>query len=96
MFWVFTAIFAGVFDLISTHDPLSQVSGMKNKVPGTPMRGAEDGEYAYYLLGGDKLARDVFTRMVMGSTVVIAIAPLATLFACMVGITLGLPAGYFG
>ena len=25
-----------------------------------------------------------------------AIAPLATLFAYMVGITLGLPAGYFG
>ncbi|PYG31601.1 ABC transporter permease [Pelagimonas varians] len=96
MFWVFTAIFAGLFDLISTHDPLSQVSGMKNKVPGTPLKGAEDGEYAYYLLGGDKLARDVFTRMVMGSTVVIAIAPLATLFAFMVGITLGLPAGYFG
>ncbi len=96
MFWVFTALFAGVFDLIGTHDPLAQVSGMKNKVPGTPVRGAEEGEFAHYLLGGDKLARDVFTRMVMGSTVVIAIAPLATLFAFMVGITLGLPAGYYG
>ena len=29
-FWVFTAIYAGVFDLIATHDPLAQVSGMKN------------------------------------------------------------------
>ncbi|MGH1414461.1 MAG: ABC transporter permease [Pelagimonas sp.] len=96
MFWVFTAIFAGIFDLISTHDPLAQISGMKNKVPGTPVRGAEEGEFAHYLFGGDKLARDVFTRMVMGSTVVIAIAPLATLFAFMVGITLGLPAGYYG
>ncbi|MBO9464863.1 ABC transporter permease [Tropicibacter sp. R15_0] len=96
MFWVFTAIFAGVFDLIGTHDPLAQVSGMKNKVPGTPVRGAEEGEFAHYLLGGDKLARDVFTRMVLGSTVVIAIAPLATVFAFMVGITLGLPAGYYG
>ncbi len=96
MFWVFTAIFAGVFDLISTHDPIAQISGMKNKVPGTPVRGAEEGEFAHYLLGGDKLARDVFTRMVLGSTVVIAIAPLATLFAFMVGITLGLPAGYYG
>ncbi len=34
--------------------------------------------------------------MVAGSRVVIEIAPLATLFAFMVGITLGLPAGYFG
>ncbi|MCT4555401.1 MAG: ABC transporter permease [Pelagimonas sp.] len=96
MFWVFTAIFAGLFDMIGTHDPLSQVSGMKNKLPGTPLRGAEAGDYPHYLLGGDKLARDVFTRMVEGSAVVIAIAPLATLFAFMVGITLGLPAGYYG
>jgi peptide/nickel transport system permease protein len=96
MFWVFTALFSGVFDMISTHDPLAQVSGMKNKLPGTPLRGAEEGDYPHYLLGGDKLARDVFTRMVLGSSVVIAIAPLATIFAFMVGITLGLPAGYYG
>ena len=96
MFWVFTAMFAGIFDMIATHGALDQVSGMKNKVPGTPLRGAEAGEYPYYLLGGDLLARDVFTRMVKGSSIVIVIAPLATLFAFMVGITLGLPAGYFG
>ena len=34
--------------------------------------------------------------MVQGAWVVIRIAPLATLFAFMAGITLGLPAGYFG
>jgi peptide/nickel transport system permease protein len=34
--------------------------------------------------------------MVAGSTVVIQIAPMATVFAFMVGITLGLPAGYYG
>ncbi|MEM8980359.1 MAG: ABC transporter permease [Pseudomonadota bacterium] len=95
MFWVFTAFFAGVFDWIITHDPLSQVSGMKNKAPGTPLRGVEEG-YTHYLLGGDNLARDIFSRMISGSTIVIQIAPLATLFAFMVGITLGLPAGYFG
>ncbi len=90
MFWVFTAIFA---DLIITHDPLVQVSGLKNKVPGTP---SPTTEYGWYLLGGDHLARDVFSRMVMGARRVLAIAPAATLFAFMVGITLGLPAGYFG
>jgi len=31
MFWVFTAIFAGGFDMLVTHDELSQVSGLKNK-----------------------------------------------------------------
>jgi peptide/nickel transport system permease protein len=95
MFWVFTAIF-GAFDLIVTHDALSQVSGMKNKIPGTPVTGAEEGQYEWYLLGGDNLARDVFSRMVKGAWVVVQIAPLATLFAFMVGITLGLPAGYYG
>ncbi len=95
MFWVFTGIF-GALDLIVTHDPLAQVSGMKNKLPGTPLPNLEEGEYAWYLLGGDNLARDVFSRMVKGSWIVVQIAPLATLFAFMVGITLGLPAGYYG
>lgn len=96
MFWVFTAIYSGIFGLIATHDPLAQVSGMKNKLPGTPLSGAGDGQFAWYLLGGDNLARDVFSRMVLGSGIVMMIAPLATLFAFMVGITLGLPAGYRG
>lgn len=95
MFWVFVGLM-GAMDLIVTHDELSQVSGMKNKVPGTPVRSAEDGEYMWYLLGGDNLARDVFSRIVKGAFVVVQIAPFATLFAFMVGITLGLPAGYYG
>ncbi|PWJ20446.1 ABC transporter permease [Jannaschia seohaensis] len=96
MFWVFTAFYAGIFDMIYMHDPLTQVSGMKNKVPGTPMPDVDAAPYPFYLLGGDNLARDVFSRMVLGSTIVMQIAPLATLFAFMVGITLGLPAGYYG
>ena len=90
LFWVLTAIFA---DLIITQDPLGQISGMKNKLPGTPVQGVDN---SYYLLGGDNLARDVFSRVVMGARFVLSIAPAATLFAFMVGVTLGLPAGYFG
>jgi peptide/nickel transport system permease protein len=92
MFWVFTAFLA---NLIITHDPLAQLSGLKNAVPGAPVPG-ENGVYPYYLLGGDHLARDVFSRMVMGARSVLTIAPAATLFAFMVGVTLGLPAGYLG
>ena len=90
LFWVLTAIFA---DMIITFDPLDQLSGMKNKKPGWPVR---DVEGAFYLLGGDNLARDIFSRVVMGSRTVLSVAPAATIFAFMVGITLCLPAGYYG
>ena len=93
MFWVFTALLA---DQIVTFDPYSQFSGMKNKPLGTLFANAAEGDYSHFLLGGDHLARDVFSRMVMGARSVLAIAPAATAFAFMVGITLGVPAGYFG
>ncbi|MEP9396318.1 ABC transporter permease [Mesorhizobium sp. KR2-14] len=89
LFWLFTAMFAGH---VATFDPLAQVPVMKDALPGAidPASGMP------YLFGGDKLARDVFSRMVYGSQIVLAIAPAATAFALMVGITLGLPAGYYG
>jgi peptide/nickel transport system permease protein len=97
MFWVYTALFTGAFGLIATHDPLTAISGLKNKPPGIPVPGREVfGPGSHYLLGGDNLARDVFSRMVHGSWIVVQIAPLATIFSFMVGITLGLPAGYYG
>lgn len=88
-FWLFTAIFATI---IAPFDPLSQVAVMKDALPGTVVPNTTD----VYYFGGDKLARDVFSRMVYGSQIVLVIAPFATLFALMVGITLGLPAGYYG
>ncbi|AUH64744.1 ABC transporter permease [Paracoccus zhejiangensis] len=91
LFWLLVAVFA---PQIATHDPLTQLSGMKNAVPGTPT--GQEGGYPYYLLGGDSLARDVFSRMIMGARDVLKIAPAAALIAYAVGICLGLPAGYIG
>jgi len=88
-FWLFTAIFAHI---IAPLDPRVQLTVMKNAVPG-----AIDPETGMvFLLGGDQLARDVFSRAVYGARIVLTIAPAATLIALMVGVTLGLPAGYFG
>ena len=89
LFWLFTAIFALT---ISPFDPLGQIPVMKDVLPGA----VEPQSGLVYLFGGDKLARDVFSRMVYGSQIVLIIAPAATGFALMVGITLGLPAGYYG
>ncbi|BCH31744.1 peptide ABC transporter permease [Mesorhizobium sp. L-8-10] len=89
LFWLFTAAFSA---RIAPFDPLSQVPIMKDALPGA----IEPGSGQVYLFGGDKLARDVFSRMVFGSRIVLVIAPAATAFALMVGIVLGLPAGYYG
>jgi peptide/nickel transport system permease protein len=89
LFWLLTAIFA---NQVALFDPYQQLRALQNEPPGVidPESGLP------YLFGGDALGRDVFSRMVYGSQSVMVIAPLATLFAYMVGITLGLPAGYFG
>lgn len=89
LFWLLTAILA---PHVALFDPYVQSAALRNKPPGT----IEAVTGLPYLFGGDALGRDVFSRMVYGSRTVMAIAPLATLFAYMVGITLGLPAGYFG
>ena len=89
LFWLFTAIFAQV---ISPFDPLAQIFVMKDALPGA----IEPNSGQAFLFGGDRLARDIFSRMVFGSQIVLVIAPAATLFALMVGTTLGLPAGYYG
>ena len=88
-FWLFSAIFA---KWIMLFDPLGQIADMKDALPGAiePTSGLP------YLFGGDKLARDVFGRVVAGSRIVLVIAPLATLLALSVGVALGLPAGYLG
>ena len=77
---------------ISLFDPLGQIAQMKNAAPGA----IEPGSGLPYLFGGDKLARDVFGRIIAGANIVLIIAPLATMLALSVGISLGLPAGYFG
>ncbi|MBE9556874.1 MAG: ABC transporter permease [Proteobacteria bacterium] len=89
LFWVLTAIFP---DVIATFNPLEQFGSIKRKPPGTIE--IETGVASYF--GGDNLGRDLFSRMVHGSTFVLTVAPAATLVAYMVGIALGLPAGYFG
>jgi peptide/nickel transport system permease protein len=49
-----------------------------------------------HLFGTDQLGRDVFSRVVFGARVSPLIAFLVLLLACLVGVPLGIAAGYFG
>jgi len=89
LFWLFAAVFGKGIMLF---DPLGQVPEMKDAAPGA----IEAQSGLPYLFGGDKLSRDVFSRVIAGARIVLIIAPLATLLALSVGVALGLPAGYFG
>jgi peptide/nickel transport system permease protein len=89
LFWLLAALLA---PLVVVVDPYVQVRELQNALPGAIR--PETGEP--FLLGGDALGRCVFSRLIWGSRIVMAIAPAATLFAYAIGITLGLPAGYYG
>lgn len=64
---------------------------------------ADDNPYAKYarpgvgdyLLGTDRLGRDVFSRVVAGAREIMLIAPAATLLGTVVGVAFGLAMGYF-
>ena len=89
LFWIYAAIFA---DLIALFEPLEQSGLYRRKPPGT----INSNVGTPYIFGTDTLGRDLFSRMIYGSQIVLLIAPAATLVAYIVGITLGLPAGYIG
>ncbi len=89
VFWVLCAFMPG---WIAPFDPAVQNVAMSWAEPGSI--DPDTGEP--FLLGGDKLGRDIFSRVVYGAQVVLRIAPAATLFAFMMGILLGLPSGFFG
>jgi len=88
-FWIFTALLA---PLVAPFGPLEQIAVMKHALPGS----IEKASGIPFYFGGDKLARDVFSRMIYGSRIVLAIAPAATAISLMVGSLLGLPAGFYG
>ncbi|GAB4370421.1 MAG: ABC transporter permease [Kiloniellaceae bacterium] len=85
LFWVLVAIFA---PLLAPFPP--NATGAPLTVPGGP---SLDGT-AVHWLGTDQLGRDILSRIIFGSRQVLLYAPLATFCAYLVGIPMGLAAGY--
>jgi ABC-type dipeptide/oligopeptide/nickel transport system permease subunit len=85
-FWIVVALLA---PLIEPFPPNAQIQPFA-----APFAAAPDG--GIFLLGTDQLGRDILSRIMWGARTVLFFAPLATASAYVVGITMGLAAGYFG
>lgn len=73
------------------HDPTDSDLLLRLQPPAWLRGGSWD-----YLLGTDNLGRDVFSRIVLGARWSMIISVLAVLIAAVIGITLGVIAGYKG
>jgi len=82
LFWCFVAIFA---PWIAPFNPNANLYEIGVNTPPTWLN----------WLGTDDQARDLLSRIIYGSRLVLTIAPLATLCAYIVGCTIGLLAGYY-
>ncbi len=85
LFWVLVALLA---DVLAPYPPNRQM--LPFAAPGAV---APDG--GTFWLGADHLGRDLLSRLIHGARRVLVWAPLATLCAYLVGVTLGLLAGYY-
>jgi ABC-type dipeptide/oligopeptide/nickel transport system permease subunit len=81
LFVVLVAVFGQYF---APHDPNKPVAGLSNF--------AQPSSHA--LLGTDDLGRDVFSRLLYGGRSVLGLALAATLLAYVIGLAVGLTAGY--
>lgn len=80
--WVVIAIFA---PFLTSHTPLEQDYTKINKGPSTE-----------HFLGTDSLGRDVWARVAYGARTILSLGPFSVFVAFLVGLALGLPAGYYG
>jgi peptide/nickel transport system permease protein len=79
---VFGALFA---DLITFHDPL-QTDAPLSLAPPT----------AAHWMGSDFMGRDIYSRIVYGARISLAVGIGSTLLGCIFGVAIGLGSGYLG
>jgi ABC-type dipeptide/oligopeptide/nickel transport system permease subunit len=79
---VLMALFAGV---LAPYDPLTQGVGPAN-----------EGPTWNHWAGTDSFGRDMLSRIIYGARIALAVGIVAVLLAMLVGVSLGLIAGYYG
>jgi peptide/nickel transport system permease protein len=87
---VLVALFAGQFvKLFGAHPPNVQNSDALDSFGSAAPPGGD------YLMGTDSLGRDVFSRTLYGARVSLEVAFIATTLIVLIGVTLGMIAGYY-
>ena len=81
--WVLAALLAPILPLPSPID--SDVTAMGDPTPSLA-----------HWLGTDILGRDILARLIFGARTVLIVAPLSVAVAMVVGIAMGMVAGYYG
>src|SRR5918998_2396704 len=76
---------------VGTRDPIQQNLALANRPPVWQARGV-----AQAPLGTDQFGRDVWSRIVYGAQISLAIGTAASLLGALVGVTAGLVAGFYG
>lgn len=96
-FWVGLAIVVTIIGIaifaewLSPHDYTKQEL-TKALLPPAWLEGGDAG----YLLGTDRLGRDLLSRLMVGARVSTAVGVFSVLLGGVIGVLLGLAAGYFG
>jgi peptide/nickel transport system permease protein len=85
---ILVAVFA---NMLAPHDPTAQALSQQLKPPFWLDGGTPD-----YPLGTDRFGRDMLSRIIYGARVSLTIGFVAATLSAMLGVTLGLAAGYFG
>ncbi len=89
---VLTLILVALFaPLLAPHDPFAQSLANRLLPPVW-----EDGGRWEYLLGTDQVGRDYLSRLIYGARVSLMIGFGAAMIGMVIGVTLGICAGYFG
>lgn len=85
---MFAAVLAPLF---APFDPLEQDIGQRLREPGW-----QDAQGRVHVLGTDHLGRDILSRIVYGSRIALVVGLAAVLISGILGMVIGLVAGYFG